>query len=112
MQPETLTSNKLAAMTHGYTGADLSAFGRETAMKALRRYLPQINLEEERIPPAVLEKMEVTMDDFLGAYKEVTPTAMREVYIEVSTVHWEDVGGLRRRKTAPKRSRRVANKNP
>jgi transitional endoplasmic reticulum ATPase len=86
--------NKLSAMTHGYTGADLSALGRETAMKALRRYLPQINLEEERIPPAVLEKMEVTMDDFLGAYKEVTPTAMREVYIEVSTVHWEDAGGL------------------
>jgi transitional endoplasmic reticulum ATPase len=86
--------NKLSAMTHGYTGADLSALGRETAMKALRRYLPQINLEEERIPPAVLEKMEVTMDDFLGAYKEVTPTAMREVYIEVSTVHWDDAGGL------------------
>jgi transitional endoplasmic reticulum ATPase len=85
---------KLANMTHGYTGADLSALGRETAMKALRRYLPQINLEEERIPPAVLEKMEVTMDDFMGAYKEVTPTAMREVYIEVSTVHWDDAGGL------------------
>ena len=85
---------KLSAMTHGYTGADLSALGRETAMKALRRYLPQINLEEERIPPSVLEKMEVTMDDFIGAYKEVTPTAMREVYIEVSTVHWDDVGGL------------------
>jgi transitional endoplasmic reticulum ATPase len=86
--------NKLSAMTHGYTGADLSSLGRETAMKALRRYLPQINLEEERIPPAVLEKMEVKMDDFLGAYKEVTPTAMREVYIEVSTVHWDDAGGL------------------
>jgi transitional endoplasmic reticulum ATPase len=85
---------KLSAITHGYTGADLSALGRETAMKALRRYLPQINLEEERIPPAVLEKMEVKMDDFLGAYKEVTPTAMREVYIEVTTVHWDDAGGL------------------
>jgi transitional endoplasmic reticulum ATPase len=85
---------KLSSITHGYTGADLSSLGRETAMKALRRYLPQINLEEERIPPAVLEKMEVTMDDFTGAYKEVTPTAMREVYIEVSTVHWDDAGGL------------------
>ena len=85
---------KLSAMTHGYTGADVSALGRETAMKALRRYLPQINLEEERIPPSVLEKMEVKMDDFLGAYKEVTPTAMREVYIEVTTVHWDDAGGL------------------
>jgi transitional endoplasmic reticulum ATPase len=91
---EDVDLNKLSAMTHGYTGADLSSLGRETAMKALRRYLPQINLEEERIPPAVLEKMEVNMDDFLGAYKEVTPTAMREVYIEVSSVHWDDAGGL------------------
>src|SRR5450759_708719 len=91
---EDVDLKKLADMTHGYTGADLSALGRETAMKALRRYLPQINLEEERIPPSVLEKMEVKMDDFLGAFKEVTPTAMREVYIEVSTVHWADAGGL------------------
>jgi transitional endoplasmic reticulum ATPase len=91
---EDVDLKKLSDMTHGYTGADLSALGRETAMKALRRYLPQINLEEERIPPAVLEKMEVKMDDFLGAYKEVTPTAMREVYIEVTTVHWDDAGGL------------------
>ena len=85
---------KLSDMSHGYTGADLSALGRETAMKALRRYLPQINLEEERVPPEVLEKMDVRMDDFLNAYKEITPTAMREVYIEVSNVHWEDAGGL------------------
>ena len=91
---EDVDLKKLSDMTHGYTGADLSALGRETAMKALRRYLPQINLEEERIPPAVLEKMEVKMDDFTNAYKEVTPTAMREVYIEVTTVHWDDAGGL------------------
>jgi len=85
---------KLSEMTHGYTGADLSALGRETAMKALRRYLPEINLEEERIPPSVLEKMEVKMEDFLNAYKEITPTAMREVYIEVPAVHWDQIGGL------------------
>jgi transitional endoplasmic reticulum ATPase len=91
---EDVDLKKLSDLSHGYTGADLAALGRETAMKALRRYLPQINLEEERIPPAVLEKMEVKMDDFINAYKEVTPTAMREVYIEVSTVHWDDVGGL------------------
>ena len=91
---EDVDLKKLAEITHGYTGADLAALGRETAMKSLRRYLPQINLEEERIPPSVLEKMEVKMDDFVNAYKEVTPTAMREVYIEVSTVHWDDVGGL------------------
>jgi len=91
---EGVNLDRLAEMTHGYTGADLSALGRETAMKALRRYLPQINLEEERIPPAVLEKMEVQMSDFDNAYKEITPTAMREVYIEVPSVHWGDVGGL------------------
>jgi transitional endoplasmic reticulum ATPase len=91
---EDVDLKKLADMTHGYTGADLSSLGRETAMKALRRYLPQINLEEERIPPSVLDKMEVTMEDFVNAYKEITPTAMREVYIEIPTVHWEDIGGL------------------
>ena len=68
-------------MTHA-TQAQIYLLGRETAMKALRRYLPQINLEEERIPPEVLEKMEVKMDDFMSVYKEVTPTAMREVYMK------------------------------
>jgi len=91
---EDVDLKKLSEITHGYTGADLSSLGRETAMKALRRYLPQINLEEERIPPSVLDKMEVTMEDFVNAYKEITPTAMREVYIEIPTVHWEDIGGL------------------
>ena len=92
---EDVDLKKLADMTHGYTGADLSSLGRETAMKALRRYLPQINLEEERVPPSVLDKMQVTMEDFLNAYKEITPTAMREVYIEIPTVHWDDIGGLK-----------------
>jgi transitional endoplasmic reticulum ATPase len=91
---EDVDLKKLSEMSHGYTGADLSSLGRETAMKALRRYLPQINLEEERIPPTVLEKMQVTMEDFVNAYKEITPTAMREVYIEIPTVHWDDIGGL------------------
>ena len=85
---------KVEDMTHGYTGADLAGLCRETAMKALRRYLPEINVEEERVPPSVLEKMEIKMEDFLNAYKEITPTAMREVYIEVPTVKWTDVGGL------------------
>ncbi len=91
---EDVELKKLSEMTHGYTGADLAALGRETAMKALRRYLPEINLEEEHIPPSVLEKMEVRMEDFINAYKEITPTAMREVYIETPTVHWTDIGGL------------------
>jgi len=84
----------LAEVAHGYTGADLAALSREAGMKALRRYLPEIDLEQERIPPSVLEKMEVKMDDFMNAYREITPTAMREVAIEVPTVHWTEVGGL------------------
>jgi len=85
---------KLAEITHGYTGADLAALCREAAMKALRRYLPKIDLEEKRIPHEVLEQMVVTMEDFMNAYKEITPTAMREVYVETPTVHWDDIGGL------------------
>ncbi|MBS7647088.1 MAG: CDC48 family AAA ATPase [Candidatus Bathyarchaeia archaeon] len=109
---EDVDLKKLAEMTHGYTGADLAALCRETAMKALRRYLPQINLEEERIPPEVLEKMEVKMEDFLNAYKEVTPTAMREVYIEVPTVHWDDIGGLEEVKQELKEAVEWPLKNP
>ena len=85
---------KLSDITHGYTGADIAALCREAAMKCLRRYLPELNLEEERIPPSILDKMEVKMEDFMQGYRDITPTAMREVYIEVPTVHWQDVGGL------------------
>jgi transitional endoplasmic reticulum ATPase len=92
--PQDAGLKKLSEMTHGYTGADLASLARETAMKALRRYLPEINLEEERIPPSVLEKMEVRMEDFVNAYREITPTAMREVYIEIPTIHWNEIGGL------------------
>ncbi|MFB0504168.1 MAG: CDC48 family AAA ATPase, partial [Candidatus Bathyarchaeia archaeon] len=84
----------LSERTHGFTGADLAALARETAMKALRRYLPLINLEDERIPPNVLEKMDVRREDFLNAFREITPTAMREVAVEVPAVHWDEVGGL------------------
>ena len=84
----------ISEITHGYTGADLEALSREAAMKALRRYLPDIDLEEKRIPHEVLDKMVVTEDDILGAFREVTPTAMREVFIETPNVQWSDVGGL------------------
>jgi transitional endoplasmic reticulum ATPase len=86
---------RLSDVTHGYTGADMASLCREAAMKALRRYIPEFNLEEERIPPEILEKMVVQMDDFLSAYREITPTAMREVYVEVPQVHWDEVGGLK-----------------
>jgi transitional endoplasmic reticulum ATPase len=91
---EDVNLKKLIDIAHGYTGADLAALSREAGMKALRRYLPEIDLEQERIPPSVLERMEVTMDDFMNAFREITPTAMREVAIEIPTVHWDEVGGL------------------
>jgi transitional endoplasmic reticulum ATPase len=91
---EDMDLKRLSDVTHGYTGADIASLCREAAMKALRRYIPEINLEEERIPPEILEKMVVNMDDFMSAYREITPTAMREVYVEVPQVHWNEVGGL------------------
>ncbi|MEM2914629.1 MAG: CDC48 family AAA ATPase, partial [Candidatus Bathyarchaeia archaeon] len=109
---EDVDLRRLADMTHGYTGADLAALSRETAMKALRRYLPEIDLEQERIPPPVLEKMEIKMEDFLNAFKEITPTAMREVAIEVPTVRWDDIGGLEEVKQELKEAVEWPIKNP
>ena len=80
--------------TYGFVGADISALVRESAMKALRRYLPEIDLDEEQIPPEVIEKMEVRMSDFQEAVKEIEPSALREIYIEVPEVTWDEVGGL------------------
>jgi len=80
--------------TYGFVGADLAALVRESAMKALRRYLPEIDLEEETVPPEVLEKMEVRMDDFRHAIKDIEPSALREIYVEIPKVTWEEAGGL------------------
>jgi transitional endoplasmic reticulum ATPase len=87
--------DKLAEVTHGYVGADLAALAKEAAMHALRRFLPEIDLESETIPTEVLQKIKVTMNDFYEAMKEIQPTALREVYIEIPEVHWEDIGGLK-----------------
>ena len=86
--------DSLAQITHGYVGADLAALCREAAMKSLRRYLPKINIEDDEIPPELLDQIEVRMEDFLSALKEIQPSAIREVYIEIPNVHWADVGGL------------------
>ncbi|MCQ4336608.1 MAG: CDC48 family AAA ATPase [Sulfolobales archaeon] len=85
---------KLAEMTHGYTGADLAALVREAAMNALRRYLPKIDLNQERIPPEILDEMVVTFDDFMKAFKEIVPSGLREIYVEVPEIRWTDIGGL------------------
>ena len=85
---------KLAEVTHGFVGADLAALCREAAMKALRRILPKIDLDKEEVPKEILDSLEVNMDDFTNAFREITPTALREIEIEVPAVHWDDVGGL------------------
>ena len=83
-----------AEKTHGYVGADLQALCREAAMKALRRYLPDIEDAEKLITPELLEKLEVTQDDFQSAMKEIQPSATREVFTEIPNIRWTDVGGL------------------
>ncbi len=85
---------KFANLTHGFVGADLQALTKEAAMKALRRYLPELDLDEENIPMEILEKMQVTQEDFENALKEVQPSALREVVADIPNVKWEDVGGL------------------
>ncbi|MDG6964226.1 MAG: CDC48 family AAA ATPase [Nitrososphaerota archaeon] len=85
---------KLAAVTHGFVGADLEYLCKEAAMKTLRRNLPEIKLEEDRLSPETLDKLIVTMEDFEGALKDVMPSAMREVYLETPDVQWADIGGL------------------
>ncbi len=85
---------KLAEITHGFVGADLEALAREAAMTALRKILPQIDFEMAEIPYETLMSLEVTMDNFIDAMKEVEPSAIREVFVEVPDVKWDDVGGL------------------
>ncbi|MBT3761195.1 MAG: AAA family ATPase, partial [Candidatus Nitrosopelagicus sp.] len=85
---------KIASVSHGYVGADLEYLCKEAAMKCLRRLLPELNLEEEKIPPETLDKLIVNADDFKKALVEVTPSGMREVFIENPDVSWEEIGGL------------------
>lgn len=85
---------RLSEITHGFVGADLEALAREAAMTALRKILPQIDFEIAEIPYNLLMSLEVNMDDFYEAMKEVEPSAIREVFVEIPDVKWDDVGGL------------------
>ena len=91
---EGIDLKELSSDLHGYTGADMKSLCREAAMKSIRRYLPEIDLESEKIPSEVLQTMEIKLIDFYDAMHEVVPTAMREFYVERSKVWWQDVGGL------------------
>jgi transitional endoplasmic reticulum ATPase len=91
---EDVDLGRLADVTHGFVGADLEALCKEAAIRALRRVLPEINLEAESIPIEILNKITVKMEDFQEALKDVEPSAMREVLVEVPNVKWDDVGDL------------------
>jgi len=84
----------LADITHGFVGADLEALCREAAMVCLRGIMPDIDFALTQIPYEQLAKLEVRMDDFLASLREVEPSAIREVFVEVPDVRWQDVGGL------------------
>src|SRR5437870_4845324 len=95
---------ELAGLTHGYVGADLAALSKEAAMRSLRRILPDIDLQADVIPPEILNRLTVTRDDFLEAYREMEPSTLREVLIEKPNVRWEDIGGLDEAKQALRES--------
>ncbi|MFH1471158.1 MAG: CDC48 family AAA ATPase [Candidatus Micrarchaeota archaeon] len=91
---EEVNLDELANITHGFTGADITLLAKEAAMKSLRRILPEIDLDQNIIPPKVLENLRVTRDDFFNALREIQPSALREVFVEIPNVHWKDIGGL------------------
>jgi len=91
---EDVDLDRLASTTHGFVGADLEYLAKEAAMKTLRRMLPELKLDESKMKPEFLDKLKVTMADFELALKDVTPSAMREVYLESPDVKWTDIGGL------------------
>jgi transitional endoplasmic reticulum ATPase len=103
---------ELARMTYGFVGADMSALAREAAIEALRRNLPEIDLEAKEIPVEVLERLRVTRDDFMGALKRIHPSALREIMIQVPDVGWNDVGGLEEAKRALREGIELPLKHP
>lgn len=90
---EDVDLDNLAETTHGFVGADLEALSKEAAMRVVRRIIPDLNSDDE-VPPEVFEKLIVTKDDFKTALKEIQPSALREVLVQVPNVSWDDVGGL------------------
>jgi transitional endoplasmic reticulum ATPase len=91
---EKVDLKQIAKTTHGFVGADLEVLSKEAAMRSLRRILPEIDLDEEKISSEILQKIQITSDDFREALKEVKPSALREVQVQIPDVSWNDVGGL------------------
>ena len=91
---EKIDLKQFAKVTHGFVGADLESLSKEAAMRSLRRILPDIDLQQEKISSEILQKIKISEDDFKEALKEVRPSALREVLVQVPNVTWDDVGGL------------------
>lgn len=91
---EKVDLKQISKITHGFVGADLEVLAKEAAMRALRRILPEIDLDEEKISAEILQKIQITSEDFREALKEVRPSALREVQVQTPNVSWDDVGGL------------------
>jgi len=91
---DTVDLKQISKTTHGFVGADLEVLSKEAAMRSLRRILPEIDLDEDKISTEILQKIEITGEDFLDALKEVRPSALREVQVQIPNVSWDDVGGL------------------
>lgn len=91
---EKIDLKQFAKVTHGFVGADLESLTKEAAMRSLRRILPDIDLQQEKISAEILQKIKISEDDFKEALKEVRPSALREVLVQIPNVTWEDVGGL------------------
>ena len=91
---EKVDLKQISKTTHGFVGADLEVLSKEAAMRSLRRILPEIDLDEDKISTEILQKIEITSEDFRDALKEVRPSALREVQVQIPNVSWDDVGGL------------------
>ncbi len=91
---EKVDLKQISKITHGFVGADLEVLSKEAAMRSLRRILPEIDLDEEKVSSEILQKIQITSEDFRDALKEVKPSALREVQVQIPNVSWDDVGGL------------------
>ncbi|MEK0319618.1 MAG: CDC48 family AAA ATPase [Nitrosopumilus sp.] len=91
---EKVDLEQISKITHGFVGADLQVLSKEAAMRSLRRILPEIDLDEEKVSSEILQKIQITSEDFRDALKEVRPSALREVQVQIPDVSWDDVGGL------------------
>ncbi len=91
---EKVDLKQISKITHGFVGADLEILSKEAAMRSLRRILPEIDLDEEKVSSEILQKIQITSEDFRDALKEVRPSALREVQVQIPNVSWDDVGGL------------------